>query len=89
MTTVNSRQSTVDSFWKCLPALIVVAVVLLTSTDALACSVCFDPKEERRMAFMITTIILTVLPLSLVFGTIYWLRKTVNKAEPQVIPPAE
>jgi hypothetical protein len=67
----------------------VVVVALFFAPDALACSVCFDSKEERRMAFMITTIILTVLPLTLVFGTIYWLRKIVNKGDAQAIPPAE
>ena len=68
---------------------LVVVVALFFAPDALACSVCFDSKEERRAAFMITTVFLTVLPLALVFGTIYWLRKIANRDSTQAIPPAE
>ena len=66
---------------------VVVVVATFFAQDALACTVCFDPKEERRMAFMVTTVLLTFLPLGLIFGTIYFLRKHISKQEP--VPPAE
>jgi hypothetical protein len=42
---------------------------------AQACPVCFDPRDENRMAFLATTIFLSVFPLSLVGGLGLWLRK--------------
>jgi hypothetical protein len=66
---------------------VVVALLLLAAPEALACSVCFDPKESRRFAFLVTTLILTATPLSVVFGTIFWLRRAARRRE--VAPPAE
>ena len=40
---------------------------------ALACPVCFDPREENRLAFMLTTLLLTLTPLALVGGVVYGL----------------
>ena len=56
-----------------------VAIVLLLFVAvpdvAHACSVCFDPREENRFAFLATTVFLSVFPLSLVGGVGLWLRK--------------
>lgn len=50
---------------------------LLTYGPALwACPVCFAAKnEENRTAFIVTTGFLTFLPLSLVGGGVWWLRR--------------
>ena len=54
-------------------AVMAVAVALSLWPDvAAACPVCFDPREESRMGFLLTTAFLTLLPLSLLGGTIYW-----------------
>jgi hypothetical protein len=54
-----------------------VALALLVALPdvALACPVCFDPREENRFAFFATTIFLSVFPLSLVGGVGLWLRR--------------
>ncbi|MCY4398108.1 MAG: hypothetical protein OXE96_02030 [Gemmatimonadetes bacterium] len=46
-----------------------------------ACPVCFDRDDEARIAFLATTGLLTVLPLGLVAGTGWWLRKRVREVE--------
>jgi hypothetical protein len=40
---------------------------------ALACSVCFLPSEMNRGAYLGTTVFLSLLPLALMAGSIYWI----------------
>lgn len=42
---------------------------------AAACAVCFDTTAENRMAFMQTTVLLSLLPLVMVGGAGAWIRK--------------
>jgi hypothetical protein len=53
-------------------AALVFAIVASPSL-ARACSVCVDPEAENRTAFIITTVLLSVLPLLLVGGLVAWL----------------
>lgn len=46
-----------------------------------ACPVCFDRDDEARLAFLATTGLLTLLPLGLVAGTGWWLRKRAREME--------
>ena len=50
-----------------------------------ACSVCSSPLEENRQAFVDTTIFLTIVPLFMIGGFIWWLRRKARNLE----PPAE
>ena len=43
-----------------------------------ACALCLAENEESRMAFIGTTILLTVIPLAVIGGTVRW---AVKKAE--------
>lgn len=57
-----------------LPILaIAVAAVFLFPESAQACAVCFDMKAETRWAFVATTVFLSLLPLGMIGGGIYWL----------------
>ena len=38
-----------------------------------ACSVCFSATDENRQAFLVTTIILSLLPLAMIGGAAWWL----------------
>ena len=65
---------------------VAAAVVALVAVAAFpdvahACPVCFDRDDEARLAFLATTGLLTVLPLGMVAGTGWWLRKRVRAAE--------
>jgi len=76
-----------------LPAATVVLTALYAS-PSLACAVCFDAKGENRWAFLGTTALLTFLPLGVIGGTAWWLRKRVleaaaAEAEPATVTPAE
>jgi hypothetical protein len=57
--------------------LLVVALFLLAVVPdvAHACPVCFDPREENRLAFLATTVFMSLFPLSIVGGFGAWLRK--------------
>ena len=46
--------------------------------SAYACSLCLAENEESRIMFILTTILLTILPLAVIGGTIRW---AVKKAE--------
>lgn len=50
---------------------------------ASACAVCFDTTAENRMAFMVTTVILSLLPLGMVGGAGVWLRRRSRELDEQ------
>ena len=55
--------------------------VLVAAAPAEACSVCFSAREENRIAFLVTTIFLSVLPLTLIGSAIWWLRRRIRQLE--------
>ena len=40
-----------------------------------ACPVCFSGRDETRIAFVVTTIFMTGLPLSMIGGLVWWFRR--------------
>jgi hypothetical protein len=66
----------------------VVAVAWLANT-ASACPSCASPLEENRQAFVDTTIFLTVVPLTLIGGMVWWIRRRLRAMEdaPQISVP--
>ena len=61
---------------------VAAATVLLAPTVAQACPVCMGGAEEDvRTAFIVTTAFLTVCPLLMVGGLIWWLRRTFRAAD--------
>ena len=70
--------------WAVLGAGGAALVLVAAMPEALhACPVCFDRDDEARLAFLATTGLLTVLPLGMVAGTGWWLRKRVREVEAQ------
>lgn len=66
----------------CLVALALVALILVAPALADACPVCNSAKNEQsRIAFLVTTAFLSLLPLGLVAGVLYWLRSSIRAAE--------
>jgi hypothetical protein len=50
--------------------------VLLVPRLAVACAVCFTGRtDETRIAFLATTVLLSVLPVLLVGSFVWWLRR--------------
>jgi hypothetical protein len=41
----------------------------------LLCAVCFDPNASSRMAFIVTTVFLSLLPLAMIGGGLLYLRR--------------
>lgn len=57
-----------------LPAALLAALLALAPRAAWACSVCSAGRDdETRVAFLVTTGLLTVLPLAMVGGLAWWL----------------
>jgi len=56
---------------------------------ARACPSCASPLEENRQAFVDTTILLTFLPLIMIGGFIWWLRRKAQQLEqpPEIAVP--
>lgn len=54
---------------------VVCAALLAAPSAARACSVCFDPNEANRNAFIIATAFMTFFPLMLIGGVLYYLRR--------------
>lgn len=70
-----------------LPWSLLVALVVVWAPRVLACSVCFDTNAERRTAFLVTTLFLTLTPLIFVLTVVWWLRRRARAFD--AIPPAE
>lgn len=49
--------------------------------SASACPSCASPLEENRQAFVDTTIFLTVVPLTMIGGLIWWIRRRIRAME--------
>lgn len=72
---------------RALLLLTALAILALASPEVQACSVCFDSNAERRSAFLAATLFLTLTPLSLVLGIVWWLARRARQLD--AIPPAE
>ncbi|MGB8224343.1 MAG: hypothetical protein WCF10_17260 [Polyangiales bacterium] len=48
---------------------------------AYACPSCASPLEENRQAFVDTTIFLTVVPLAMIGGFIWWIRRRTREID--------
>ena len=58
--------------------------VFLWSPGAWACAVCTDPNDMARASFILTTLLLTGLPLVFIGGGVWWLRRRSAALEAQV-----
>jgi hypothetical protein len=60
-----------------------VLVMLVVLPGVLhACPVCFDQREQNRLAFFTTTIFLSLLPLGMVLGVYLWLKRRMAENVP-------
>jgi hypothetical protein len=56
-----------------------LAVTLaLVPQPAFACSVCYSANESNRLAFIATTGFLSLLPLAIVGGIVWWIWRQVQ-----------
>ncbi len=63
---------------------VLVALLVLAPRIALACPVCMGGRDdETRAAFLLTTAFLTVLPLALIGGVVWWLTRRARALEQQ------
>jgi hypothetical protein len=63
-------------------ALMATAVLLAAPEAAEACSVCSAAQDDSvREAFLVTTVFLSVLPLLLVGGFAWWLRRRMRELD--------
>lgn len=72
-------------------ASVAAAVVALAwvADLAYACPSCASPLEENRQAFVDTTVFLTVVPLMMMGGFIWWLRRRIRAMDdaPEIAVP--
>lgn len=67
-----------------------VALVVQAPRVAAACAVCSAGREdETRLAFLLTTILLSVLPPLAVGGTVWWIVRRARTLETSRVPPHE
>lgn len=59
----------------------VVIAVTWAADLAYACPSCASPLEENRQAFVDTTVFLTVVPLMMMGGFVWWLRRRIRALE--------
>ncbi len=59
-----------------LSGLLLLALLLVPQLGQ-ACAVCFSSNDENRLAFTVTTVFLTALPLLMIGSFVLWLRQRV------------
>lgn len=62
-------------------ATLAAAATLLPAQQALACAVCFSGRDETRVAYLVTTIFMTSLPLLALAAGIVWVVRKANAAD--------
>lgn len=60
---------------------LLILLLALLSEPLLACTVCGVGKEESRMAFLLTTGILTVIPLAMIGFIVHYIYRQVKARE--------
>jgi hypothetical protein len=71
-----------------VPLLVLMLLVVLPDV-AHACPVCFDQNEKNRLAFFTTTIFLSALPLMMIAGMVWFVRKKMKLQLEPVVRPSE
>ena len=61
---------------------LVALLLVLAPRAAHACDTCFDQNDRNRLAFFTTTIFLSGLPLGMIAGTTWWIRKKTREPQP-------
>ncbi len=54
-----------------------LAALVLAPRIGQACAVCIGNSDENRLAFTVTTVFLTALPLVMIGSVVFWLRQRV------------
>ena len=67
----------------------VVVLIVVLPDVAHACAVCFDPREEKRFAFLATTAFLSLFPLSLVGMAGVFLRRQAARRDAEELSESE
>jgi hypothetical protein len=62
-------------------ATIAFALAALPAQRALACAVCFSGRDESRVAYLLTAIFMTALPILALGAGIYWVVKKATRVE--------
>jgi hypothetical protein len=55
-----------------------LVVLALVPQSAFACSVCYSANESNRLAFIATTVFLSLFPLAMVGGITWWIWRQVQ-----------
>lgn len=58
--------------------LVGISSSVLLPAYALACPVCYTAREASRLAFLWTAIFMTLVPLGLIGGMLYWLWRRIK-----------
>jgi hypothetical protein len=68
-------------------ALAWLAIAVLPDAAA-ACSVCYGGAEESRKAFLFTTVLLSLLPISMIGALAWWVWRSIRDNEDTDSPQA-
>jgi hypothetical protein len=63
-----------------LAATTAFALATLAAQPSFACAVCFSGRDESRVAYLLTTIFMTALPILALGAGIVWVVKKANAA---------
>lgn len=69
------------SMRRALTTSVLFAAAAFPAERALACAVCFSGRDESRVAYLVTTIVMTALPLFALAVGIYWVVRKANAAD--------
>jgi hypothetical protein len=59
-----------------------LSLIALAPSDALACAVCGFGEDKSSQIFLYSTMVLSLVPLGLIGGILYWLYRSTKRREP-------
>ena len=62
-------------------AVLVAFVVAALPSAAAACAACGFGEDQSRTAYIATTVFMSALPLILIFGFVFWMRKRTKQIQ--------
>lgn len=62
--------------------LLALGLLAASGSEALACAVCGFGEDKSSQTFLYSTMVLSLVPLGLIGGILYWLYRSTRRREP-------
>lgn len=73
-------QGKIENIFPC--GLLSLSLITLPASEVLACAVCGFGEDQSSQIFLYSTMVLSLVPLGLIGGILYWLYRSTKRRAP-------